>query len=79
MSMQKPVTHYPYTSDATPEDGFATARLLYMRGVYTAEQMERHMDEAIDRPIFGILCPHRISPNNCRHCCGREAEYWMGP
>lgn len=61
------------------EDGFATARLLYMRDVYTSEEMIKHMSDAIESPLFGCLCPHRVLPDNCSRCCGREPEYWMRP
>lgn len=61
------------------EQGLSTARMLYMRGIYTAEEMELHMDKTLEAPLFGVLCPHFILPENCSHCCGEEPEYWMGP
>lgn len=59
--------------------GFAVARSLYLRGVYSAEEMEEHIDRAVEAPLFAALCPHHILPDNCRHCCPGDADYWMGP
>jgi hypothetical protein len=83
--------HWPYGSyippNFTPEryietlidDGFATARLLFMRNVYTAAEMEEHMTKTVEMPLFGCLCPHRVLPDNCSKCCGKKPEYWMKP